>query len=45
MELNYRVWGIVLERAYVPSSLVMSLNTAVELLEDHIDAAVTNGVH
>jgi hypothetical protein len=45
MDLNYRVWDIVLERAYVPSSLVMSLSKATELLEDHIDAAATNGVH
>jgi hypothetical protein len=36
---------LVLKRADGLSSLAASLSSAVELLEDHIDATATNGVY
>jgi hypothetical protein len=35
----------VLDNVDQPSSLVASLSTMVELLEDQIDAVAANGVH
>jgi hypothetical protein len=39
-----RVWDLVLDRDNIPSSLVASLSTSVELLEGQVDAMATNGV-
>jgi hypothetical protein len=39
-----RVWDLVLERPNETSSLVASLSSVVELIEDCIDSAVINGV-
>jgi hypothetical protein len=38
------VWDLVLERPDGTSSSAASLTSAVELIEDHLDVAVANGV-